>query len=161
MDHRPSDRSLFPGVKLRPGPFMPGLARCQPPVSGTGSRFRFGSMIFSDRGILTPDGRTPDPISRWVRADGTKSIFPNWEADPEKESSYNFGPTDRIIGAISWPVGPKFIFVWDEAGAPKGSAAFRYGKICQPMQARRHALQRRMGQRLPVQYPLLGGLERT
>jgi hypothetical protein len=41
-----------------------------------------------------------DPISQWVKANGTKSIFPNWEADPKKESSYNFGPTDRIIRAI-------------------------------------------------------------
>jgi hypothetical protein len=41
-----------------------------------------------------------DPISRWVKADGTRSIFPHWEADLEKESSYNFGPTDRIIQSI-------------------------------------------------------------
>jgi xylan 1,4-beta-xylosidase len=41
-----------------------------------------------------------DPISRSVKADGAKSIFPNWDADPEKESSYHFEPTDRVIGAI-------------------------------------------------------------
>jgi hypothetical protein len=42
----------------------------------------------------------PDPIAKWVQADGSKSIFPHWEADPEKESSYNWGPTDRVLGAI-------------------------------------------------------------
>jgi hypothetical protein len=25
----------------------------------------------------------PDPIATWVRADGSRSIFPRWEADPE------------------------------------------------------------------------------
>jgi xylan 1,4-beta-xylosidase len=42
----------------------------------------------------------PDPISKAVRASGANTIFPDWNADPEKESSYNFGPSDRIIGAI-------------------------------------------------------------
>ncbi|HUT89567.1 MAG TPA: hypothetical protein VMY37_08735 [Thermoguttaceae bacterium] len=42
----------------------------------------------------------PDPIAKWVKADGAKSIFPRWEADPEEESSYNWGPTDRVLGAI-------------------------------------------------------------
>jgi len=27
-------------------------------------------------------------------------IFPHWEADPEREDSYNFGPSDRLIKAI-------------------------------------------------------------
>ncbi len=42
----------------------------------------------------------PDAIAKAVRADGSKSIFPRWEADPEAESSYNWGPTDRMLGAI-------------------------------------------------------------
>jgi xylan 1,4-beta-xylosidase len=42
----------------------------------------------------------PDPIARMVKADGANSIFPKWDADPEKEESYNFGPSDRVIGAI-------------------------------------------------------------
>lgn len=29
-----------------------------------------------------------------------KIIFPKWDADPEKEESYNFGPSDRLIKAI-------------------------------------------------------------
>ncbi len=35
-----------------------------------------------------------------MRADGSKSIFPSWEADPEKESSYNWGPSDEVLRAI-------------------------------------------------------------
>jgi len=42
----------------------------------------------------------PDPIAKAVRADGSKSIFPRWEADPQQESGYNWGPTDRVLGAI-------------------------------------------------------------
>jgi hypothetical protein len=42
----------------------------------------------------------PDPIAKSLKADGARSIFPNWEADPEKESSYNWDPTDRVLGAI-------------------------------------------------------------
>jgi xylan 1,4-beta-xylosidase len=43
---------------------------------------------------------SPDAIAKSVRADGSKSIFPRREADPEEESSYNWGPTDRVLGAI-------------------------------------------------------------
>jgi xylan 1,4-beta-xylosidase len=42
----------------------------------------------------------PDAISKSVGADGAKSLFPHWDADPEQESSYNWGPTDRVIRAI-------------------------------------------------------------
>jgi len=42
----------------------------------------------------------PDPIAKGVRADGSKSLFPRWQADPEAESSYNWGPTDSKLGAI-------------------------------------------------------------
>src|SRR5579872_180498 len=48
------------------------------------------------------DAQWPDPdaIARAMRADGAQSIFPNWNRDAGKEESYNFGPSDRIIGAI-------------------------------------------------------------
>jgi hypothetical protein len=42
----------------------------------------------------------PDRIASSVGASGLKVIFPNWDADPEKEESYNFGPSDRVIKAI-------------------------------------------------------------
>jgi hypothetical protein len=42
----------------------------------------------------------PDPISRRVEASGDKAIFRDWNADPEDERSYNFGPSDQIIKAI-------------------------------------------------------------
>ena len=42
----------------------------------------------------------PDPIARAVKADGANSIFRDWEADPEREESYNFGPSDKVIQAI-------------------------------------------------------------
>ena len=42
----------------------------------------------------------PDPIAKWVRADGSRSIFPHWQADPKDGASYNWGPTDRILAAI-------------------------------------------------------------
>src|SRR5262249_33510056 len=34
----------------------------------------------------------PDQIARAVKADGANSIFRDWDADPENEESYNFGP---------------------------------------------------------------------
>jgi hypothetical protein len=42
----------------------------------------------------------PDDIAKRIGADGANSIFPDWNADPEREASYNFGPSDRIINAI-------------------------------------------------------------
>jgi len=42
----------------------------------------------------------PDPIARAVHADGAKTVFPDWSADPEKEESYNFGPSDKVIQGI-------------------------------------------------------------
>ena len=42
----------------------------------------------------------PDTIAKSLKADGSKAIFPHWAADPEKESSYNWGPTDHVLGAI-------------------------------------------------------------
>src|SRR5262245_2096522 len=42
----------------------------------------------------------PDPIAKAVKADGANAIFRDWNADPEKEESYNFAPSDKVIGAI-------------------------------------------------------------
>ena len=35
-----------------------------------------------------------------VKAGNASIIFPNWNADPEKPTSYNFGPSDVVISAI-------------------------------------------------------------
>ncbi|MFB3886961.1 MAG: hypothetical protein ACE144_17180 [Thermodesulfobacteriota bacterium] len=42
----------------------------------------------------------PDRSARSNQASWADVIFPNPAADPDKETSYNFGPTDRIIRAI-------------------------------------------------------------
>src|SRR5271169_4959239 len=44
----------------------------------------------------------PDEAQRAgvVQAGNAAIIFPDWSADPEKSGSYNFGPTDKVIGAI-------------------------------------------------------------
>jgi xylan 1,4-beta-xylosidase len=52
-----------------------------------------------------------DPLLAWlipdegqragvVKAGNAAIIFPDWSADPEKPESYNFGPSDKVIGAI-------------------------------------------------------------
>jgi xylan 1,4-beta-xylosidase len=52
-----------------------------------------------------------DPLLAWlipddaqragvVQAGNAAIIFPDWNADPEKPDSYNFGPTDRVMAAI-------------------------------------------------------------
>jgi xylan 1,4-beta-xylosidase len=90
----------FQGVNCGPASFMPGLAD----VTSQYRDLRIDMVRVHDffgPGDIDARWVEPlDPISRWVKADGTRSIFPNWEADPEKESSYNFGPTDRIVQAI-------------------------------------------------------------
>lgn len=35
-----------------------------------------------------------------VKAGNASIIFPDWDADPEKPESYNFGPTDKVLAAI-------------------------------------------------------------
>jgi len=35
-----------------------------------------------------------------VKAGNASIIFPDWDADPEKPESYNFGPTDNVLAAI-------------------------------------------------------------
>ena len=42
----------------------------------------------------------PDSIAVFMKADSSKTIFPDWDADPEKEASYNFGPSDGMIQGI-------------------------------------------------------------
>ena len=90
----------FQGLNCGPAPFMPGLADVSRQYRELGVDLVRVHDFFGPGDIDARWEEPLDPISRWVRADGTKSIFPNWEADPEKESSYNFGPTDRIIRAI-------------------------------------------------------------
>jgi len=44
----------------------------------------------------------PDAAQRAgvVKAGNASINFPDWGADPEKPESYNFGPTDQVLGAI-------------------------------------------------------------
>jgi xylan 1,4-beta-xylosidase len=44
----------------------------------------------------------PDDAQRAgvVKAGNDSIIFPDWNADPDKPASYNFGPTDKVITAI-------------------------------------------------------------
>jgi xylan 1,4-beta-xylosidase len=90
----------FQGVNCGPAPFMPGLADVSRQYRELGIDLVRVHDFFGPGDVDAQWEEPLDPISRWVKADGAKSIFPNWEADPEKESSYNFGPTDRIIRAI-------------------------------------------------------------
>ena len=39
--------------------------------------------------------------ARVVQAGNADIIFPNWSADPEKATSYNFGPSDKVMAAIA------------------------------------------------------------
>src|ERR1039457_5114041 len=43
----------------------------------------------------------PDPVQRAgvVKSGNQSVIFPNGKADPEKPESYNFGCTDKFLGA--------------------------------------------------------------
>ena len=89
----------FQGVNCGPSAFMPQL----PDVSRQYRELKIDPVRVHDffgPGDIDARWPDPDPIAKAVKADGAKSIFPNWEADPEKESSYNFAPTDRVIGAI-------------------------------------------------------------
>jgi xylan 1,4-beta-xylosidase len=122
----------FQGVNCGPAPFMPGLAD----VSRQYRDLRIDLVRVHDffgPGDIDARWVEPlDPISRWVKADGARSIFPNWEADPEKESSYNFGPTDRIIQAIT-AGGAEVYFrlgrSWGAEARPPSDFA-KYAEIC-------------------------------
>ena len=87
------------GVNDGPYPFIAGL-----PDATRGYRdLRIDLIRTHDYfGPTDIDARwpDPDPIAKAVKADAAKTIFPDWSADPEKESSYNFGPSDHVIQAI-------------------------------------------------------------
>ncbi len=87
------------GVNCGPAPLVPRLAHVGPQYRDLRIDLVRTHDFFGPADI---DAAWPDPdrIARSVRADGSKSIFPNWEADPEKESSYNWGPTDEVLRAI-------------------------------------------------------------
>jgi hypothetical protein len=42
----------------------------------------------------------PDKFALGAKADAANTIFPDWDADPEKESSYHFGPSDKVMAGI-------------------------------------------------------------
>lgn len=104
----------FQGVNNGPAPFMRGL----PDLSRQYKELRID--IVRPHGLFGPvdiDARWPHPnrIAAAVGASAAKTIFPDWNADPERPESYNFGPTDRFVQAIIdcgaevyYPVGRSF-----------------------------------------------------
>jgi xylan 1,4-beta-xylosidase len=90
----------FQGVNAGPAPLLPPLAD----VSRQYKDLRIDLVRTHDLfGPTDIDARwpDPDPIARAVKANGANSVFPDWNRDPEKEASYNFGPSDRAIQAIA------------------------------------------------------------
>jgi xylan 1,4-beta-xylosidase len=122
----------FQGVNCGPAPFMPGLADVSPQYRDLRIDLVRVHDFFGPGDIDARWVEPLDPISRWVKADGTRSIFPHWEADPEKESSYNFGPTDRIIQSII-AVGAEVYFrlgrSWGAEAHPPSDFS-KYAEIC-------------------------------
>jgi hypothetical protein len=53
-------------------------------------------------GPLDIDARWPNPerIAKAVGASASKTVFPDWNADPERPESYNFAATDRFLQAM-------------------------------------------------------------
>lgn len=89
----------FQGVNDGPGPLLPGL----PDLTSQYRDLRIDIIRTHDNfGPTDVDAQWPQPdaISKAVRASGSNSIFPNWDADSDKEESYNFAPSDRVIQAI-------------------------------------------------------------
>src|ERR1700758_3330519 len=46
---------------------------------------------------LVPDA---ERRAKMVKAGNSAAIFPDWNADPEKPESYNFGPSDKFVNGI-------------------------------------------------------------
>lgn len=72
--------------------------------------------IYTDQGLkdLFPD---PSIRAQVIQASHKNCIFPNWDADPDKPGSYNFGPTDRIVKSILASGASVFYRVGRSAGA--------------------------------------------
>ena len=89
----------FQGVNCGPAPLLEGLADVSQGYKDVGIDLVRTHDFFGPADI---DAKWPHPdrIAVAVKASGARVVFPNWGADPEKEASYNFGPTDRVIQAI-------------------------------------------------------------
>jgi len=100
----------FQGVNGQPTPVMEGL----PNLVGQYKDLRVDIVRTHDfMGPTEIDSRfvNNDPMLAWlvpnseqraklVVAGNASTIFPDWNADPEKPESYRFGPTDEVIQAI-------------------------------------------------------------
>lgn len=89
----------FQGVNAGPSPLVDGLADVSQGYKDVGIDLVRVHDFFGP-GDIDARWTHPDRIAMSVGASGAKAVFPNWDADPEEESSYNFGPTDRVIQAI-------------------------------------------------------------
>lgn len=89
----------FQGVNCGPYPLMNRLTRVSRQYEDLGIDIVRTHDFFGPTDI-DAKWTNPDRIASSVGASGLKVIFPNWDADPEKEESYNFGPSDRVIKAI-------------------------------------------------------------
>jgi xylan 1,4-beta-xylosidase len=89
----------FQGVNGAPVPLRPGLVNVSAAFRDVGVDLVRTHDYFGPADIDAKWSR-PDRAARSNRASWANVIFPNPAADPDKETSYNFGPTDRIIQAI-------------------------------------------------------------
>jgi hypothetical protein len=90
----------FQGVNNGPAPLVPGKL---PSVTKQYKDLRIDLVRTHDffgPGDIDAKWTYPSQISKGVGASADKCIFRDWNADPESEASYNFGPTDPIIQAI-------------------------------------------------------------
>ncbi len=89
----------FQGAHGAPVPLRPGLANVSSAFRDVGVDLVRTHDYFGPADIDAKWSR-PDRSARSNQASWADVIFPNPAADPDKETSYNFGPTDRIIRAI-------------------------------------------------------------
>lgn len=101
----------FQGLNGPPSPIMAGLPTLVKQYRG----LRINQIRTHD--VMGPTDidshfELTDPLLAWlipdnaqragvVKAGNASIVFPDWNADPEKLESYNFGPTDKVIAAIN------------------------------------------------------------
>jgi xylan 1,4-beta-xylosidase len=100
----------FQGVNGVPTPIMQGLPNLVQQYKALGidvirTHDTMGPTDISARFSLNNPLLTwlvPDSVQRakLVQSGNDAAIFPNWQADPERQENYNFGPSDTVIQGI-------------------------------------------------------------